>query len=63
VYDEADAYDPRTNTWTALPPLPQAMQGIGAAVTDGHLFVPGGGPTAGGTEQSTLLQVLSVPTG
>jgi len=56
-----DAYDPKTDTWTALTPMPQPMQGIGAAVTDGQLFVPGGGPAAGGSQQSDVLQVLSVP--
>jgi hypothetical protein len=37
------------------------MHGIGAAVTDGQLFVPAGGPTPGGADQSTVLQVLAVP--
>jgi N-acetylneuraminic acid mutarotase len=63
VFTEVEAYDPGTDTWTALAPLPQPVQGTGAAVTDGRLFLPGGGPTAGGSEQSTLLQVLTVPTG
>jgi N-acetylneuraminic acid mutarotase len=61
VYNEVDAYDPDTDTWTALISLPHPMQGIGAAVVGGQLFVPGGGPTAGGTQQSTELHVLSVP--
>jgi hypothetical protein len=61
VYSEVEAYDPGTDTWTALAPLPQPMQGTGAVVTGGRLFLPGGGPGAGGTAQSTLLQVLTVP--
>ena len=59
VYNQVDAYDPRTDSWTALAPLPTSVQGTGAVVTDGQLFLPGGGSTAGGAEQSTVLQVLA----
>jgi hypothetical protein len=63
VYGEVEAYDPGTDSWTALQPLPQPMPGTGAAFVDDRLFLPGGGPTAGGSEQSTLLQMLTVPAG
>jgi hypothetical protein len=56
-----DAYDPGTDSWTTVAALPQAVQGTGAVVVDGRLFVPGGGPSAGGAEQTTLLQVLALP--
>jgi hypothetical protein len=61
VYNEVDGYDPGTDSWTALTPVPQPVQGTGAVVSGAQVFLPGGGPAAGGTQQSTVLQVLSVP--
>ena len=61
MYNRVEAYDPGTDAWTALSPLPTSVQGTGAAVWDGQLFLPGGGPSAGGDEQSTVLQVLAPP--
>ncbi|GAC1444947.1 MAG: hypothetical protein NVS3B26_14330 [Mycobacteriales bacterium] len=58
VYTDVDAYDPSRRTWTRLPALPGPRQGIGAAVLGGILFLPGGGPTAGGGKQTdTLLEL------
>ncbi len=35
-------YDPSTDTWTELAPMPQARAYAAAVVSDGHLFVIGG---------------------
>lgn len=35
-------YDPKTDQWTALPNMPKAFSGAGAAVVDGRLIVVGG---------------------
>ena len=59
VTTEVDAYDPVTRTWTTLAPLPSGRQGIGAVVVDGALLVPGGAPSAGGSEQTSVLLQLS----
>ncbi len=42
-----ERYDPKTDIWTALAPMPAARGGIGATVSDGRLVVAGGEePTA-----------------
>jgi N-acetylneuraminic acid mutarotase len=40
--DAHHAYDPATNSWAALPPLPTPRSGIAAAVLRSRLFVFGG---------------------
>jgi N-acetylneuraminic acid mutarotase len=40
--DEFAAFDPRTNQWTALPPLPEPRSSHDATVIDGVLYVVGG---------------------
>lgn len=42
VYAEVDAYDPATDSWSALPALPVARHGMAAASWDGRFFVMGG---------------------
>ena len=42
VLDTAEAYDPTTETWTPLPPLPHATEDAAACVLNGCLFVAGG---------------------
>lgn len=37
-----EAYDPATDTWAALPPLPTPRGGFGGVFVDGHLVVLGG---------------------
>jgi N-acetylneuraminic acid mutarotase len=38
----AQLYDPATQTWSALPPLPTPRYFLGAALLDGILYAPGG---------------------
>ena len=59
VDSEVDAYDPGTRRWSRLPDLPSGRQGIGAAVVGDTLYLPGGGPTGGGSRQSDTLLLLS----
>jgi N-acetylneuraminic acid mutarotase len=56
---EVDAYDPATRRWSRLPDLPAGRQGIGAAVVHDRLYLPGGGPSGGGSRQSNTLLVLA----
>jgi N-acetylneuraminic acid mutarotase len=42
VFAETESYDPATDTWTTLEPMPHPRHGMGAAVVDGGLYVPGG---------------------
>lgn len=40
--DAVERYDPATDTWTPLPPLPTARSGLTAAMNDGAIHVIGG---------------------
>lgn len=48
-------YDPATNSWAALAPLPVAVKHIAAAVVGGKIYVPGGELPSGAI--TTTLQV------
>lgn len=47
VFAAAEAYDPTTDRWSALPPMPRPRHGMAAAVVDGRLYVPGGADNDG----------------
>ena len=40
--DTFEVYDPETETWTALPPLPEKRDHVGLAVHDGRIILTGG---------------------
>jgi hypothetical protein len=52
------AYDPKTNDWRALRPMPTARQGLGAA-TVSKMYVIVGGPTPGGS--ASAVNEIFVP--
>ena len=55
---ENEAYDPRTNAWHALPPMPTPTHGlVGAAFINGRIHIPGGSVTIGGGTGSVIHQV------
>lgn len=45
VFDEVEAYDAASDTWTAHPPMVTPRHGTGAAAIDGVIYVPGGADT------------------
>ena len=47
TFNEAEAFDPRINTWRELPRMPTARHGLGAATISNRVHVLSGGPTAG----------------
>lgn len=47
VFAEVEAYTPTTNSWEALTPMATPRHGMGAAVWDGRLYVPGGATQEG----------------
>jgi N-acetylneuraminic acid mutarotase len=40
--DALEVYDPKSDRWTPLAPLPTARSGLGAAFANGHIYVFGG---------------------
>jgi N-acetylneuraminic acid mutarotase len=49
TFNENEAYDPATDTWRAMAPMPTARHGLGAAVVDGSIYVMSGGTEPGGS--------------
>lgn len=47
TFDDAERFDPRTNRWEQLPPMPTSRHGLGAAAIDDAIYVVAGGPDAG----------------
>ena len=61
VFPDVDVYDPASDTWRALAPLPVPVHGVtGAAFLDGWIHLPGGGTARGGNSGSTIHQVFRV---
>ncbi len=42
VFEQAEAYDPATDSWRTLSPMPIPAHGISAAVLDNVIYIPGG---------------------
>jgi N-acetylneuraminic acid mutarotase len=57
----ASIYDPGSNTWQSLPPMPLAVGGATAQVVDGRIWVAGGLNGAGASVAN--LQVFDPQTG
>jgi N-acetylneuraminic acid mutarotase len=52
---ENDAYDPRTDTWVRLAPMPTPTHGlVGGAFIDGLIYLPGGSVTQGTATASSI---------
>ena len=58
TFKENEAYDPATDSWSTLAPLPTPRHGFGAAVFDNAVYTPGGAPTNGGNQQSDVNEVF-----
>ena len=48
VFPNVDAYEPATDSWSALPNLALPRHGLGAALIDGLVYLPGGASREGG---------------
>jgi N-acetylneuraminic acid mutarotase len=52
---ENEAFNPRTNSWISLPPMPSPTHGlVGGAFVDGRIHLPGGSVTQGTATASTI---------
>ena len=57
-YRSAELFDPRTRTWSALPPMAHERSATGTAVLDGQLVVVGGWD---GKKALDSVEVLTLP--
>jgi len=59
VFPEHEVYDPRTDSWQRVGPVPIPVHGVtGAAFIDGLIHLPGGGTEVGGSSGSLLHQAF-----
>ena len=59
LFPENEVYNPKTNTWQSLEPIPTPVHGVtGAAYLDGWIHLPGGGISRGGNSGNTIHQVF-----
>jgi N-acetylneuraminic acid mutarotase len=62
TYNEAEIYDPQTDSWTALPPmLPAGKHGAAASVVGGQAYVFGGYAGCGGDRPSKDVVTFQMP--
>jgi len=47
VFSQAESYDPGSNAWTTLAPMPSPRHGVGAAAVGNRIYLPGGGSVQG----------------
>jgi N-acetylneuraminic acid mutarotase len=62
VFPQNEVYDPGTDIWTSLAPMPSPRHGIGAAVVGNRIFVPAGA-TVQGFGASGTNEVFEAPLG
>lgn len=55
AFDDVTAFDPKTNQWSILAPLPQARHAFGAATVNGIAYFIGGAPVCGGGAMTDVL--------
>ena len=60
AYDEVEAYNPTTNTWRTLAPMPTARHGIQAAVCNVGVYIAAGGAEQAGGAPTNDHEVLSL---
>lgn len=58
VFPDHDVYNPVTDSWTRLGPMPVPVHGaVGAVFANGLIYLPGGGTSLGGSSGSIIHQV------
>jgi N-acetylneuraminic acid mutarotase len=60
TFSENEAYDPKTNQWLILAPLPSGRHGFGAAAVGQDVYFTGGALGCGGGPMSDQLLVFSL---
>jgi len=60
VHPEVEEYNPLTNSWQAMTPMPTPRHGFAAVALDGKIYLPAGGPIVAFTV-SNILDVFTPP--
>lgn len=60
VFPEVEVYDPRSDSWSSLAPMPTPRHGIGAAAVGNTIYVPGGASVQG-LGVTPVLEAYTVP--
>lgn len=60
AYDDVTAYDPKTDSWSTLTPLPKARHAFGAATVNDVAYFAAGAPVCGGGAMNDML-ALTLP--
>ncbi|MBM2810069.1 MAG: hypothetical protein HW416_828 [Chloroflexi bacterium] len=59
IFANNEVYNPVTDSWQSLEPIPVPVHGVtGAAYVDGWIHLPGGGISRGGNSGATIHQVF-----
>ena len=58
---ENEAYDPKTDKWVTLAPMPGGRHATGAATDGAHVYVAAGSLTPGGAGATNQLIVFTLP--
>jgi N-acetylneuraminic acid mutarotase len=61
TFNEAEVYDPATNTWTALPPLPSGRHAGAAIVVGDQAYVIGGNNGCGANRPAKEILAFRLP--
>ncbi|HSH77379.1 MAG TPA: kelch repeat-containing protein, partial [Herpetosiphonaceae bacterium] len=61
--DTFEVFDVRGRSWSALPPLPTARSGLGAAALAGRIYVAGGESLTGDGRTFSELEVFDPASG
>jgi N-acetylneuraminic acid mutarotase len=61
TFEDVEAYDPTTDSWTTLTPLPQGRHAFGAATVEGVAYFAGGAFVCGGGASTDLLSFTFEP--
>ncbi len=57
TFNQNEAYDPVTNTWSVLVLMPMSVHGTGAVTISETIYIPAGGTLNGGTAQTTHFRL------
>jgi hypothetical protein len=55
-----EAFDPATDSWASLAPVPTPRHGLGVVTLDDAIYVASGGPQRGATF-SDALEIFALP--